>query len=221
MARLKHDKSEDTYEFQTKSEAERKGAHALCVGEDGYIFDVDASSEEGDSEMEDVLDEELEMSGKRNKKRKKLMDDKSKQVKRRKEKNKIDPPQKGDGSVTTKYYEKKGEIAENSKHMIDDLASLLKSSSSNPKKALKRIRSHYKEKLSPGIYKKCKERTEERMLQMVTDVCARQQTHARQAIPKKGKVPERKKASGPENPWKDLFYPHFQFGNVLPSGWTR
>ena len=220
MARLKHDKSQDTYEFQTKSEAERKGAHALSIGEDGYIFDVDASSDEGDSEIENVLDEELEISGSRNKKRKKLMDDKSKQLKRRKENNKADPPQKGDSSVTTKYFEKKGEIRENSKKMIDDLASLLQTSS-NPKKALKRIRSHYKEKLSPGIYKKCKESTEERMLQMVKDACTRQQTHTRQTISKKGMVAERKKTSGPENPWKDLFYPYFEFGKVLPSGWTR
>ena len=58
------------------------------------------------SEIENVLDEELEISGSRNKKRKKLMDDKSKQLKRRKENNKADPPQKGDSSVTTKYFEK-------------------------------------------------------------------------------------------------------------------
>lgn len=217
---MKHDKSQDTYEFQTKSEAERKGAHALSVGEDGYIFDVDASSDEGDSEIEDVLDEELEISENRNKKRKKLMGDKSKQLKRRKEKNKAYLPLKGDGGVTTKYFEKKGEIRENSKKMIDDLASLLQTSS-NPTKALKRIRSHYKEKLSPGIYNNCKESTEERMLQMVKDACTRQQTHTRQTISKKGKVAERKKTSGPENPWNDLFYPNFEFGKVLPSGWTR
>jgi len=214
---LKHDKSQDTHEFQTKSEAERKGAHTLSVGEDGYIFDVDASSDEGDSEIEDVLDEELEISENRNKKRKKLMDDKSKQLKRRK----ANLPLKGDGGATTKYFEKKGEIRENRKKMIDDLASLLQTSS-NPTKALKRIRSHYKEKLSPGIYKKCKESTEERMLQMVKDACIRQQTHTRQTmISKKGKVAERKKTSGPENPWNDLFYPNFEFGKVLPSGWTR
>merc|ERR1711971_1337789 len=112
-------------------------------------------------------------------------------------------------------------ITDNSQKMIDDLASLLKSNNSNPKKALKRIRSHYKEKLSPGIYKKCMEKTEERMSQMVRDACTRKYTHTRQTISKKGNIPERKEASGPKNPWKDLFYPYFQFGKVLPSGWTR